>query len=141
MFALALEVMGSVPRRETDFSIPSQAEAGFMESCYCAFETMDAEASSTLASTPDITMTRQQLLDLYFMDARAKLIDLAAFFDRVDRGEGEADFRLAALKQAISELSRSEAGRAERVLLSLSDLTVEPIAKAPGKGAVGAFHR
>ena len=28
-------------------------------------------------------MTRQQILDLYFMDARAKLIDLAAFLDRV----------------------------------------------------------
>ena len=27
-------------------------------------------------------MTRQQVLDLYFMDARCKLIELAAFLDR-----------------------------------------------------------
>ena len=31
--------------------------------------------------TPAI-MTRQQVLDLYFMDARFKLIELAAFLDR-----------------------------------------------------------
>jgi hypothetical protein len=29
--------------------------------------------------------------------------------------------------------------RAKSVLMSLSDPTVEPIAKAPGKGAVGAW--
>src|SRR5215510_15258380 len=29
-------------------------------------------------------MTRQQVLDLYFMDARSKLIDIAAFLDRAD---------------------------------------------------------
>ena len=84
-------------------------------------------------------MTRQKLLDLYFMDARARLIDLAAFLDRIDRGEGEADFRLNALRQAIAELGTSDPGRAERVLLSLSDPTLEPIPAAPGKGAVGAY--
>ncbi len=84
-------------------------------------------------------MTRQQLLDLYFMDARSKLIDLAAFLDRVDRGEGEPDFRLAAFRQALEELHRGEPERARRVLMSLSDPTTEPIAAAPGKGAVGAW--
>ena len=75
-------------------------------------------------------MTRQQLLDLYFMDARCKLIDLAAFLDRLDRGEGDADFRLAALRQALGELSKGEPTRAKNVLLALSDPTTEPIAKA-----------
>jgi hypothetical protein len=84
-------------------------------------------------------MKRQQLLDLYFLEARAKLIDLAAFMDRVDRGEGEADFRYDAFKQALQELSRSDAERARAVLLSLSDPTTEPIEKAPGKGATGAY--
>jgi len=32
-----------------------------------------------------------------------------------------------------------DAGRARNVLLALSDPTTEPIAQAPGKGAVGAF--
>ncbi len=45
-------------------------------------------------------MTRQQILDLYFIDARCKLIELAAFLDRVERSEGEADFRLPAFRAA-----------------------------------------
>lgn len=84
-------------------------------------------------------MTRQQILDLYFMDARSKLIDIAAFLDRVDRGEGEPDFRLTEFRKALGELNCGEPVRAKSVLLSLSDPTSEPIAKAPGKGAVGAW--
>ena len=84
-------------------------------------------------------MTRQQVLDLYFMANRAKLIDLAAFLDRVDRASGDADFRLDAFKEALRELSGGQAERAKKVLLALSDPTAEPIEKAPGKGAVGAW--
>jgi hypothetical protein len=84
-------------------------------------------------------MTRQQVLDLYFMDARARLIDLAAFFDRVDRAEGEADFRLNALRTALGELAKNQPERARNVLLSLSDPTAEPIAAATTKAAVGAW--
>ncbi len=85
------------------------------------------------------TMNRQQLLDLYFLEARSKLIDLAAFFDRLDRAQGEADFRLSALTRALDELHRPEASRAEHVLLSLSDPTVEPIPAATTKAACGAW--
>lgn len=84
-------------------------------------------------------MTRQQILDLYFMDSRSKLLDIAAFLDRVDRAEGEPDFRLAAFHQALGELGRGEPIRAKSVLMSLSDPSTEPIAQAPGKGAVGAW--
>ena len=84
-------------------------------------------------------MTRQKVLDLYFMDARCKLIELAAFLDRVDRAEGPADFRLEAFRQAMRHLGDGDSGRAEAVLRSLSDPTAEPIAQAPGKGAVGAW--
>ena len=84
-------------------------------------------------------MTRQQVLDLYFMDARSKLIDLAAFLDRVDRAEGEPDFRLAAFRKALEALHRSDPDRAKAVLNSLSDPTTEPIEKAHGTGAVGAW--
>ena len=84
-------------------------------------------------------MTRQQVLDLYFMENRAKLIDLAAFLDRVDRAGGDADFRLNAFKRAMMELGNGQPERAKQVLLALSDPTTEPIAVAPGKGAVGAW--
>ena len=85
-------------------------------------------------------MNRQQLLDLYFLEARSKLIDLAAFFDRIDRAQGEADFRLKALEQALGELKPKEAPRAERVLLSLSDTSREPLAAATTKAACGAWN-
>lgn len=84
-------------------------------------------------------MTRQQVLDLYFMDARCKLIEIAAFLDRVERGTGEADFRLTAFRIALRHLHDGDSSRAEAVLKSLSDPTLEPIAQAPGKGAVGAW--
>ena len=84
-------------------------------------------------------MTRQQILDLYFMDARAKVIDLAAFMDRVERATGEEDFRMKAFREALKELEKGNADRAKRVLLSLSDPTDQPIEKAHGKGAVGAW--
>lgn len=84
-------------------------------------------------------MTRQQVLDLYFMENRAKLIDLAAFLDRVDRASGEADFRLTGFKEAMKHLGDGHPDRAKKVLLSLSDPTTAPIDKAPGKGAVGAW--
>jgi len=84
-------------------------------------------------------MNRHQLLDLYFLDARAKLIDIAAFLDRLDRGEGEADFRLEAFRKALDELSGGEPRRARQVLLSFSDPSTEPLERSPGKGACGAW--
>ncbi len=85
------------------------------------------------------SLTRQQVLDHYFIEARHKLIEIAAFLDRADRAEGTADFRLAAFRAAIKELSGKKPGRAEKVLLSFSDPTMKPIAKAHGKGACGAW--
>lgn len=84
-------------------------------------------------------MTRQKVLDLYFMEARAKLIDLAAFLDRVDRAEGADDFRVIAFRKAASELQSTSADRAKRVLLSLSDPTLDPIQRATTKAASGAW--
>jgi len=84
-------------------------------------------------------LNRQELLDLYFLDARARLVDLAAFLDRVDLAEGETDFRLAGLRRALGELSQSDGRRCERVLLSLSDPTTDPIPVATTKAACGAW--
>jgi hypothetical protein len=84
-------------------------------------------------------MTRQQVLDLYFMDARHKLIDLAAFLDRVERAGGEDDFRIKAFREALAELGKNNPDRARQVLLTLSDPTTEPIAAATTKAASGAW--
>lgn len=84
-------------------------------------------------------MNRQQLLDLYFPETRAKLIDIAAFLDRIERAGGVADFRLDAFRKAMEQLQRNDDRRAEQVLLSLSDPTLEPIAAATTKAACGAW--
>jgi hypothetical protein len=83
-------------------------------------------------------MTRQQVLDLYFLDARHKLIDIAAFLDRLERSDGADDFRLVAFRAALNKLSATGKNRAKDVLLAFSDHSTDPIDKAPGKGAVGA---
>jgi len=84
-------------------------------------------------------MTRQQVLDLYFMDARSKLIDLAAFLDRVDRADGAEDFRMTALRTALKELTSDNKEKAKQVLLTFSDPTAEPIPAATTKAACGAY--
>ncbi|MDB6111645.1 MAG: hypothetical protein JWR69_3395 [Pedosphaera sp.] len=84
-------------------------------------------------------MTRQQILDLYFMDARCKLIDLASFIDRVERSEGEEDFRMTAFRNALTELSKGNQEKAKQVLLALSDPTTDPIPAATTKAACGAW--
>lgn len=73
------------------------------------------------------------------MDSRAKLIDIAAFLDRVDRSEGTSDFRLKAFSEALKALESDQPNRAKKVLMTLSDPTEQPIAAAPGKGACGAW--
>ena len=49
-------------------------------------------------------MTRDRVLELYFMEARSKVIDLAAFLDRLDRAGNGKDFRIDALHKALKEL-------------------------------------
>ena len=95
--------------------------------------------------TSSCPMPRADVIDRYFMEHRAKLLDVAAFLDRVDRasegaGDGPEDFRLVALRRAIGILAETEPHRARRILECFSDPTDEPIASAAGmKGAHGAF--
>ena len=60
-----------------------------------------------------------QALDRYFLEARSKLLDLAAVLDRIGRGSGAAgvgdDPRLAKIRQALDVLQDQSGGRAERI--------------------------
>jgi hypothetical protein len=90
---------------------------------------------------PEIVMTKQKTLDVYFLDARHKLIELATFLDRVERAEGKDDFRLKSFRRALGELTGKKKKKARNVLLAFSDPTMEPIDKATSKGACGAFPK
>ncbi len=88
--------------------------------------------------------SKSSVIDLYFMEHRAKLIDIAAFLDRLERapaggGTGD-DFRMKAFRDAIGILLDGKGERAKRILEHFSDHTTEPIAKAPMKGALGAYQ-
>ncbi|HEY5232251.1 MAG TPA: hypothetical protein VIK59_03375 [Verrucomicrobiae bacterium] len=83
-------------------------------------------------------MTKRKVLDLYFLDARHKLIELAAFLDRIERADEKDDFRFKAFRAALGELTGDKKEKAKKVLIAFSDLTTKPISKAEGKGAQGA---
>ena len=85
--------------------------------------------------------TKQQVLDQYFIEVRHKLIEVAAFLDRIDRAEGEDDYRIKAFRAALKELESNEPERAKQILLALSDPTTEPIVWAQGKSASGAWNK
>jgi hypothetical protein len=80
------------------------------------------------------------IVDHGFIAMRAKLIDVAAFLDRVERHGAEGDFRCAALREAAALLTDGRPERARRILERLSDPTTEPEEKSSGKAALGAWR-
>jgi hypothetical protein len=66
--------------------------------------------------------TASTVLDREFLEIRAKLLELAASFDRIDRGEGDvqADPRMRQIRQAIQVIAGSDADRAARLQLVFS---------------------
>jgi hypothetical protein len=81
---------------------------------------------------------KTDLLDLQFIEARHKLLDLAAFLDRIDRHPGPEDYRFAAMKGALPILLQSRPDRAKSILEALSDQSPDPIPHATFQGAHGA---
>lgn len=82
-------------------------------------------------------MTGREVVDAYFLEHRGKLVDLAAFLDRVERAGGWDDHRVQALLQGLGLLGDGQPERARRLLEQLSDTTCEPVDRASGS-AVGA---
>jgi hypothetical protein len=64
-------------------------------------------------------LTASQVLDTYFLEARARLIELAAMLDRIDRAAEAAavrtDSRLKFIQDSLKILQRSEPGRARAI--------------------------
>lgn len=89
-------------------------------------------------------LSQQQLIDEYFMESRTKILDIAAFLDRLQRSvdtSGNDDFRILALKKAMQELNSDEPGRVERVLMIFSDQNTELLEELDRKAAYGASIR
>jgi hypothetical protein len=91
-----------------------------------------------------IRRTGQQLVDEYFIENRTRLLDIAAFLDRLDRaGDGEAtsDFRVRALREALAVLRDGDFPRVDRIQMIFSDPTTEPLPTLDQKSARGAYDR
>jgi len=85
---------------------------------------------------------KQDIQNLYFMDSRYKLLDIAAYLDRVERHEGEADFRHPAFLKALNDMISPPQGltRAQAVHHAFSDHSEELAETASIQFANGAVN-
>ncbi len=67
-------------------------------------------------------LTAEQVLQREYLEARAKLLDLAAFFDRLDRARRRTDTdpRPAKLRRGLELILSGSTDRAEQLLQLLS---------------------
>ena len=73
---------------------------------------LNAHERSPMTPLPSATA-----LDQFFLDARSRILDVAATLDRLDRGEGclAADPRVERLRKAVLILLELSGERAERI--------------------------
>ncbi|MEG2236191.1 MAG: hypothetical protein RRY13_00855 [Akkermansia sp.] len=85
--------------------------------------------------------SKKDVLNRDFLEARAELMNVVAFLDRVDRAEGETDDRWDALMQAIPLLLKSKEKGISRTRMILEKLSYPGETPQPhpyGKTACGA---
>jgi hypothetical protein len=88
-------------------------------------------------------LTAMQLVDEYFLENRNRLLEIAAFLDRLDRTDpacATADFRMKAFAEGLDALSGG-GDRLTRIQHILSDPTTGPLETLDRKGALGAYDR
>lgn len=94
--------------------------------------------------------TGRELVDEYFIENRTRLLEIAAFLDRLDRTDprlADHDFRVRAFREALALLGdvptdgAALSTRVERIQLLLSDPSTEPLEQLDLKSARGAHDR
>jgi hypothetical protein len=71
---------------------------------------------------PPTPMPAGKVLDREYLEIRAKILELAASFDRLDRGEGSVmrDPRMKLIEEGLQILQRAGADRAEKIQMVFS---------------------
>ena len=85
----------------------------------------------------------KEVVDEYFIENRTRLLEIAAFLDRLDRADPAymaQDFRMKAFTEALAGMSQGS-GRLDRMQLLFSDPTTEPLGALDRKSAFGAYDR
>lgn len=89
-------------------------------------------------------LTTSQIIDEYFIENRTRLLELAAFLERLDRSadgiDAGADFRMAAFRRAVQVIASDGPDKMNQVQLLFSDPTTEPRKKLDTKSASGAWN-
>jgi hypothetical protein len=94
-------------------------------------------------TTPKCPLTGAEVVDEYFIENRTRLLEIAAFLDRLDRVDAQQaarDFRMLAFAEAVEALT-VPGDRLMRIQLLLSDPTIAPLDRLDRKSAIGAFDR
>ena len=72
-----------------------------------------------MKTVPTSPRTAKEVLDVYFLETRAKLLEIAANMDRMERAEGlsqvQGDGRLKFVAEALEILRGPAGNRAERI--------------------------
>lgn len=87
-------------------------------------------------------MSRTDLIDEYFIENRTKLLDIAAFLDRLDRADAAGalpDYRLEAFREAVEALGDAGLCRVKTIQTIFSDPTTAPLEALDQKSARGAY--
>ena len=88
-------------------------------------------------------LTPRELVDEYFIENRTKLLEIAAFLDRLDRADpsyASRDFRMKAFAEALAGLGRT-GSRVDYIQQLLSDPREVPLDALDRKSALGAYDR
>jgi hypothetical protein len=89
------------------------------------------------------SLNARELADEFFIENRNRLLEIAAFLDRLDRADpvrASRDFRLQALAAALKTLAGKGPDYVRQIQLLLSDPTTEPIPALDRKSAQGAYE-
>jgi len=91
-------------------------------------------------------MTQVRQVDEYFIENRNRVLEIAAFLDRLDRApdavreEASSDFRMEAFRRALVVLDGATSSRVDQIQEIFSDPTTEPLEKLARKSARGAYE-
>jgi hypothetical protein len=89
-------------------------------------------------------LTTGEIIDEYFIENRTRLLELAAFLERIDRSadssDAREDFRMMAFHQALDILASTAPDKMDQVQFVFSDPTIEPRETLDTKSASGAWN-
>ena len=89
-------------------------------------------------------LTERQQIEQYFIENRTRVLEVAAFLDRIDRAierDPDPDFRIRSFREALTVLTSPAPDRVNRIQMIFSDQDLSLLDKLDRKSAFGASVR